>query len=68
MIWRKETPHLLVSDEGYKIGKYRAGEEIFYRPSLKGDFISRPFTDLDAARLSVIGILKGVANEPYLHR
>lgn len=50
MIWRKETPHLLVSDEGYKIGKYRVGDETFYRPSLKGDFIARPFTDLDAAK------------------
>ncbi len=50
MIWSKETWHLYVSDEGYKIGKYRAGEETFYRPSLHGDFISRPFTDLDSAK------------------
>lgn len=50
MNWWRETPHLMVSNEGYKIGRYKAGEQVFYRPSLKGDFISRPFTDLDAAK------------------
>ncbi|MBP3935096.1 MAG: hypothetical protein J6D44_14680 [Pseudomonas sp.] len=50
MIWRKETSHLYVSDQGYKIGMYRVSGETYYRPSLKGDFIARPFTDLDAAK------------------
>jgi len=50
MRWARETPHLLTSDQGYKIGRYKAGDQVFYRPSLKGDFISRPFTDLDAAK------------------
>lgn len=67
MIWRRETPHLLVSDEGYKIGKYRAGEETFYRPSLKGDLSPGRLPIWMRQRLSVIGILKGVANEP-MHR
>ena len=50
MIWRKETWHLYVSDQGYKVGVYRAAGVTYYRPSLKGDFISRPFTELDAAK------------------
>lgn len=50
MKWARETNHLLVSDEGYKIGRYKVAQEVFYRPSLRGDFISRPYADLDAAK------------------
>jgi hypothetical protein len=50
MKWLRETAHLLVSDQGYKIGRFKVGEQVYYRTSLKGDFISGPFTDLDAAK------------------
>ncbi|HXD09509.1 MAG TPA: hypothetical protein VN653_05560 [Anaerolineales bacterium] len=50
MKWARETPHMLTSNEGYKIGRYKVGDQVFYRPSRAGDFISRPFTDLDAAK------------------
>lgn len=45
MKWRKEGPHLAVSDEGYRVGRYRVSEVDYYRPSFKGDFISAPCTD-----------------------
>jgi len=45
MRWRKEGPWLAVSDEGYKVGKYRVGNVDQYRPSIQGSFISEPFTD-----------------------
>lgn len=50
MKWSKETPHLLVSSEGYKIGRYKCGDKVFYRPSLHGDFICRPLESLDDAK------------------
>ena len=50
MKWARETAHLLISDEGYKIGRYKVGQQVYYRPSRGGDFISRPFEDLDAAK------------------
>ena len=50
MKWARETPHLLVSTEGYKIGRYRVAGVDYFRPSLLGSFICGPQTDLDAAK------------------
>lgn len=45
MRWRKEGPYLALSDEGYKVGRYRVGLVDYYRPSLQGSFISAPVSD-----------------------
>lgn len=42
MKWRKEGPHLSISDEGYKVARFQAGNQVSYRPSLLGSFISEP--------------------------
>ncbi len=50
MKWRKEGPHLAISDENYKVGRYRINGVDYYRPSFRGDFISSPLTDPKAAQ------------------
>lgn len=42
MKWRKEGPHLSISDEGYKVARFKVGDKLSYRPSLLGSFISAP--------------------------
>lgn len=50
MNWKRISPHLLIGDDGYKICRTKVGENIYYRPSFNGSFISAPQTDLDAAK------------------
>lgn len=45
MRWRKEGPYLALSDEGYKVARYRIAGVDHYRPSLQGSFISAPVSD-----------------------
>ncbi len=59
MKWSRETPHLLTSSEGYKIGRYKVGDKIFYRPSVRGDFICKPLDNIDEAKLSCDGHFEG---------
>lgn len=50
MKWPHREKHFMVSDCGYKIARYRVGEQVFYRPSLGGSFISAPQSDLNEAK------------------
>ncbi len=45
MRWRKDGPHLAVSNEGYKVARYMVGANAVYRPSLHGSFICAPLAD-----------------------
>lgn len=50
MIWKRVSPHTLAGEIGYKIARYKVGENIYYRPSYNGSFISAPLSDLDEAK------------------
>lgn len=50
MIWTRQSQHTLTSDAGYKIARYKVADNIYYRPSIGGEFISRPFSNLDEAK------------------
>lgn len=45
MKWKKEGPYLAVSDTGHKVAKYVSGDQVQYRPSFSGEFISYPVSD-----------------------
>lgn len=50
MNWKRVSPHLLVGDDGYKICRFKVVDNIYYRPSFSGSFISAPQDDLDEAK------------------
>lgn len=50
MNWKRISPHVLVGDLGYKICRLKVVENIYYRPSHNGSFISAPLTCLDEAK------------------
>lgn len=50
MRWHKEGWHVDVSDEGYKIAKFRIDRVEYYRPSLHGSFISAPCKEMKEAQ------------------
>jgi len=50
MNWQRQSPHILTGDLGYKISRNKVGEDIYYRPSFSGSFISAPKSDLDKAK------------------
>ncbi len=50
MNWKRVSPHFLAGDLGYKICRNKVVDDIYYRPSYRGSFISAPLRDLDAAK------------------
>lgn len=44
------SPYFMVGDLGYKICKMKVGDDIYYRPSHNGSFITPPLQDLDEAK------------------
>ena len=50
MIWRRESPYLLISDSGYKIARFFSSGKQMYRPSSFGKFICAPLASLDEAK------------------
>lgn len=50
MNWKRISAYVLIGDEGYKICRNRIVDDIYYRPSHQGSFISAPLRDLDAAK------------------
>lgn len=52
MNWKRVSPHVLVGDDGYKICRIKVVDDIYYRPSFGGSFISAPLRDLDEAKIA----------------
>lgn len=50
MKWRQESPHTILSNEGYIIARYAVAQVVRYRPSLRGSFISGPANTADEAK------------------
>lgn len=50
MKWSRQSPHVLTGDLGYKICRNKVGQDVYYRPSFSGSFISAPQTDLDESK------------------
>lgn len=50
MKWRQESPHTILSNEGYIIARYTIDKVVRYRPSLRGSFISGPANTADEAK------------------
>lgn len=50
MICKRINPHTLIGDLGYKIARFKIAENIYYRPSHNGSFITAPLGDLNEAK------------------
>lgn len=50
MKWRQESPHTILSNEGYIIARYAVAQVVRYRPSLRGSFISGPASTAEEAK------------------
>lgn len=44
------SPFMIAADGGYKISKNKVADDIYYRPSHNGAFISKPLKCLDEAK------------------
>lgn len=50
MKWRQESPHTILSNEGYIIARHNIDKVVRYRPSLRGSFISDPAGTAEEAK------------------
>lgn len=50
MKWRELTPHVAISDSGYKVAKFADGDDAIYRASIGGEFIGEPKSSFDECR------------------
>ena len=42
MKWREENTCLAISDQGYRVARFKVGDQVIYRASIRGEFIGEP--------------------------